>query len=332
MSCKSFIGAVLVAGTVLFGGSSLIGQTAKPTPEDTIRVDTVLISIPVVVTDKSGRHVGGLKKSDFSITLDGQKQEIEYFADNDMPLTVAIVVDNSGSTAPFLKGIKEAGKAFIDQLTPQDRAMVVVFNQQTIIACPLTSDKEKAKKKLAEVNTDVPVLGLTDIGRPASNMYDAVYDVARKHLAGIRGRKAIIVLTDGFVRRTVSDEDFSTALFTGDTVVYPMMFLTKQHLPANRKGVSALDLLASPPFSWMNWIASGTGGRLLITGGRNDFNSAFQQVTDELRKQYVVGFYPTLGQVRPKQILLGVNRPGLSTRTKTTVRLKFRAPSPTLSF
>jgi VWFA-related protein len=305
--------AVFLAIITAVAAPDLLGQTAPiPVDDAPIRVDTVLVNIPVIVSDPRGRYVTGLKKEDFTVLLDGEKQEIEYFADTDVPLSISIVVDVSGSTAPFLGDIKKAAKAFVDQLRPTDRAMLVTFHQGADVISPLTSDFAKLKKKIDGLG----VGGGTLDGRPGSNMYDPVYRLLKNEMREATGRKAMIILTDGFVNRMVEAKDFKDAVVEGDTLIYPMMFLTEQ-----TKRMKLQDLVYSPPGSWMNALALQTGGRLLITGDNKDFQKAFESVAEELRRQYVVGFYPS-GATKPKNIAIELSRKDLSTRSKATVRIK----------
>lgn len=308
--------------------SVAVGQTATPLPADDspIKIDTVLLNIPVIVSDKSGRYIAGLKKEDFSITLDGEKQEVEYFGDAEVPLTVAIVLDISFSTRPHISEFSKAAKAFVEQLRPDDQGFVVTFDEFTDIVCPLTSDKGKIKKKLdPDYLTELMRESFrnSDPKRVSSNMYDGLYRVVTREMAGIKGRKAVIVLTDGFVNGTISQIAFHNAMVQGDALIYPMMFLTRGHIPAGKTSISWNDLITNKPGMQMNQIASETGGRLLVAGKDLSFKEAFQNVADELRKQYLLGFYPSrLGGARGGSIVLGVARPDVLVRTKKSINAR----------
>src|SRR5947207_2521295 len=128
-------------------------QTPVETPEAPIKVETLLINIPLVVSDRDGRHIGGLAKEDFTILLDGEKQTIEYFADADESVSVAIIIDISGSTRPYLPSIRDAAKTFAAQLNPNDQGTVLTFDQhfQIEVVCQLTSDKKRLAKKIDSV-------------------------------------------------------------------------------------------------------------------------------------------------------------------------------------
>ena len=301
--------------------------SAQTTDDAPIKVETTLINIPLVVSDRDGRHVGGLRKEDFTILLDGEKQEIEYFADAEAPVSVAIILDLSGSTRPYIQKIRDAAKAFVEKLNPSDQAAVLTFDQfQKIdVISPLTSDRKKLSSKIGSVRHNFSGFR-PDWTRPeiSPDMYDAIYQAMTKEFAGVKGRKAVIVLTDGFVvGRTVTPRVFDDTIVEGDAVIYPMMFITRQHVGPGNNSIPTEVLYKLPVTAALNSIAVKTGGRLLIAAKDTDFKSAFQSVGDELRKQYVLGFYPSNTDLgRPRQIALSVNRPDTRIRSKTNIRIK----------
>lgn len=327
---ESVISRSLFAVLILAAGLSAVAQTATPTPDDElIKVDTLLINVPLMVTDRDGRFVGGLKKEDFIVRIGDERQEIEYFTDSETPVSVAIILDMSGSTRPNIGQIRDAAKKFVEELKPSDRAMVVTFDQyRTIdIVAGLTSDRGKLSGKIGGVRHPT----ITDWRDTKKlpifpDMYDAIHQVMTKDFAGVTGRKAIIVLTDGFVvGRTVTPLDFNDTIIEGDTVIYPMMFITRQHVGRDSNSISYENLAKLPVTIALDDIAKKTGGRLMIAAKDTDFRSAFQAVGDELRKQYSIGFYPSKTDVaRGGQIGLGVNKPGMKVRSKNVIRLKRR--------
>ncbi|MDQ3819934.1 MAG: VWA domain-containing protein, partial [Acidobacteriota bacterium] len=97
---------------------------------DVVRVNTTLVSVPVSVLDRNGRFVPDLRREDFQLFENGEEQSIAYFEETDKPFTVALMLDTSGSTSFKLEEIKEAAISFARQLRPQDRVLVVTFNDQ----------------------------------------------------------------------------------------------------------------------------------------------------------------------------------------------------------
>ena len=321
----------VVAGLFWFGVLSS-GFYAQTPDDEPIRVDTLLINIPLVVSDRDGRYVGGLRKEDFTILLDGEKQEIEYFGNSEAPVSVAIVLDMSGSTRPYLREIQTAAKTFVEKLNPADQGVLLTFDQfaRIEVVCPLTNDH---KKLAGRINTLVSVYdGFADRRREAifPDMYDTIYQAMTREFAGIRGRKAVIVLTDGFVvGRTVSPKTFDDTIIEGDAVIYPMMFLTSQHVGRNRSTIKYDDLLKQPVTVALDDIAKKTGGRLIVASKGTDFDRAFQTIGDELRKQYVLGFQPpNIANLKTAQITLVVSNPAMKIRTKNIIRVKRRVDPP----
>src|SRR3989440_6611800 len=125
----------------VLGGATRDPNEQKPettSPQDTgpeelgegdiLRVDTTLVSIPVSVMDRAGKFIPDLRKEDFRIWEDGVEQQVAYFASTEKPFTVALVIDTSGSTKNKLEDIQNAAIAFVEQLRPDDRVMIVSFN------------------------------------------------------------------------------------------------------------------------------------------------------------------------------------------------------------
>ena len=111
--------AVLLALLLMAFSSA---NKAQNTDDDTpIKVNTVLINVPVIASDKSGRNIAGLKKENFSIFQDGEKQTIEFFADTEAPMNVAILIDTSPSTKGVIGNIKRAAREFVEILGSEDR-------------------------------------------------------------------------------------------------------------------------------------------------------------------------------------------------------------------
>lgn len=319
-SVKVFVVSVLLL-------SAAAAQNPQPTTDDDpIKVDTLLINIPVVVSDSDGRFIGGLKKEDFIIRLDGRKQEIEYFADSEAPVSVAIILDLSGSTRPYLRAIKDAANAFVDKLNRADQAAIITFNQfnRLDVVSRLTSDRKKLSGRINSLGNAF------SSGLPRSSkeiypdLYDAIYLAMTNELAGVRGRKAIIVLTDGFVTgRSVTAKVFDDTIIEGDTVIYPVMFVTRQHVGRDKTSISRAEPFALPVTIALDQIASKTGGRLIVASKGTDFKSSFQAVGDELRKQYILGFQPSdTDNLKERKIALSVSNPALKVRSKNIIRLK----------
>ena len=152
--------SVCAAGAIAQSRPTLPGQEkinrrapdsiASPTPPDrptsddeVIKVTTQLVSVPVRVMDKKGRFIGGLARESFRVFEDGVEQELAYFSNENEPFTVAMVLDMSYSTTFKIGDIQSAALAFIDQLRPDDKVMVVSFDQDVHLLCEPTSDRRE---------------------------------------------------------------------------------------------------------------------------------------------------------------------------------------------
>jgi Ca-activated chloride channel family protein len=157
--------------------------TRKITIEAYEEVNRVILW--VTVTDKSDAPVADLTKENFTVTEDGRPQTIREFQLEDRPITMAIVLDSSGSMRDSMPDVHQAAAGFVETLRPQDKALVIDFDDRVFLIQDLTSDQPLLK----EAVTSTEALGSTAL-------YDALHAAFRK-LRGIEGRKAIVLLSDG---------------------------------------------------------------------------------------------------------------------------------------
>lgn len=153
---------------------------------DVVRVSTTLVSIPVSVMDRNGRFIPDLRKEDFQIYEDGVQQNVAYFASVEKPFTVALVLDTSASTQFRLEEIQDAAIAFINQLRPDDRVLVVSFDEQVRVLAEATNNRNELRDAIRRTHTG----GNT-------KLYDAMDFVINQRLNHIEGRKAVVLFTDG---------------------------------------------------------------------------------------------------------------------------------------
>jgi Ca-activated chloride channel family protein len=192
--------------------SSQEPQTEEVDEGDVVRVETQLVSVPAVVTNSAGRPLPGLRAENFLLFENGQQQKIANFATTEAPFEIALLLDTSGSTRVDVGLIRQAANAFIDALRPGDRVAIVGFNTarrgQTMVAkvevlCKLTGDRKLLR-------TAIENLGSSN-GTP---FYDALERIAAEVFREapreeVRGRRAVVALTDGV--DSTSDSDFQTA-------------------------------------------------------------------------------------------------------------------------
>jgi VWFA-related protein len=323
---------------------------------DTIKIDTNLVSVPVVVSDRQGRYVPGLKAEDFSLYQDGKKQTISFFGAEEEPLNVALLLDTSYSALDALGAIQDAADDFIRLLQPADRAMVMTFDHTVNVLCPLTSDHKRLQKAVNQV----------DIGeRLGTVMRDAALEVIERSFAKVNGRKAIILLTDGMDHgSSISKDELLDRLEESDVMVYSVLYKTRMGSMARRRGMGRRGGRGGGGRGGV-WFpggggrdGGGRGGRnpggprrggrngggydreedaieyakqmAEVSGGRyyqkdvTDLNETFALIADELRKHYRLGYYPpdAEGDSITHKISVKVARNDLSVRSRSSYRAK----------
>jgi len=178
--------------------------TSTPTEEvaegDVVRVETQLVSVPAVVTDRNAHPLSGLRLENFTLLEDGKPQRITNFATTETPFEIALLLDTSGSTREELGLIRDAANAFISALRPGDRVAIVAFNNTSRngslmatveIASPLADDRQALRRAIAGLGTSNGTPFYDALGRIADQVFR---DPPRPEM---RGRRAIVALTDG---------------------------------------------------------------------------------------------------------------------------------------
>ncbi len=191
---------------------------AQDKSEDVIRVDTSLVNIPVIVSDRDNRYIPGLAQSNFRVFQDGAEQKIEVFSNENAPMNIVLALDTSRSTTDVLGKIKKAAKEFIRTLDAYDRCMIMSFDSEVLVLSDLTSDKKALEKAVNHAR----------IGEQFGTvLQEAVYMAINSKLRSIKGRKAIILLTDGkdFGSET-SKNRLCDSISESDTVIYPVFYVT----------------------------------------------------------------------------------------------------------
>jgi VWFA-related protein len=184
---------------------------------DVVRVETTLVSIPVSVMDRDGKFIPNLRKEDFRIWEDGTEQQVAYFGSTEKPFTVALVIDTSGSTKYRLDEIQDAAIAFVEQLRPDDRVMIVSFNDKIKVLSQPTSDRNMLRDAIRR----------TEAGS-GTRLYDAVDMIINEYFNRIEGRKAMVLFTDG-VDTTSKRASYESTVRDAeelDALIYPVQYDT----------------------------------------------------------------------------------------------------------
>src|SRR5579862_1890745 len=284
-------------------------DSANPQPKEQEQdqsVETLKVNVNVVqlffnVKDKKGALIPGLTKDSFQITEDGKPQTIRYFAaESNLPLTLGILIDASGSQMRVLDMEKQVGGDFLSTiLRDKDLAFVLSFDVNAELIQDFTSSVSKLKHSMNDVRINtgggggviIPGGGgnpVPSVGAPKGTvLYDAVYLAAYDELSQQIGRKAMILLTDGEDEGSqLRIKDAIEAAQKADTIVYVL-------LCADRMAYGMMGIGYSGD-SAMKKLTSETGGRVIEVGNKPDkLRDAFNQISNELRSQYNIGYTPT---------------------------------------
>jgi Ca-activated chloride channel family protein len=275
-----------------------------PAQDDAVfRADVQLVRILATVKDPKGALVGSLEKNDFAVKDNGVPQQISVFErQTEQPLSVALLIDNSGSTAKDLKFETDSLTRFLRALlregNPEDSAALYSFNWEIV--------------KLNGFTRNVPALerslrGLR--GEAGTGLYDAIL-LASRDIEDRRGRKVLVIVTDG--GDTTSHTDFDRAVEAAqlaDAVIYPIVVVPiANDAGRNTGGENALTTMSER-----------TGGRVFAASLGAGLDRAFDQILRDLRTQYLIGFYPhdvPLTKDRFHQLSLSVAEPGLQVKAR----------------
>jgi len=262
---------------ILLAAASL--QVMAEPPQYTIKVGVDLVNVPFTVTDRHGRLTPGLSAADFEIEEDGRRQEILHFAsENELPLTLAMLIDTSLSVRPVFDEEKNTANAFLQSiLRPGDLALVIGFDRSVTLVQDLTENT----RRLA-VAIDQLKLG------PYTALYDAVYLAANEKLQREAGRKAIILISDGQDNGSkVPLSDALMAAHQSDAVIYS---ISNAAQPAFRFGGFSRP---SGDAGTLRKLSEETGGAVFFVEHNGDFQKTFDQIARELRSQYSIAYKST---------------------------------------
>jgi VWFA-related protein len=330
-------------------------QTAEEVGEDeVVRINATLVTIPVSVLDRDGRFISGLRKDDFRIFEDGSEQQVAYFATTEEPFTVALVLDTSGSTRFKLEDIQDAAIAFLDQLRPEDKVVVISFDESVRVLSEATNDRGMLRNAIRRTRAG-----------GGTRLYDAVDLAIQQQLARARGRKAIVLFTDG-VDTASKNASFESTLSEAeelDALIYPIQYDTygggggtnNGPWPGHQGGVLGKigkiildggnvniggggggggagttrgDYRRAADY--LRRLADATGGRLNNADDIRYLEDAFTNIAEELRRQYSLGYYPSRQSQanERRQIRVRVKRPNLVVRARDSYIYKPSAGAP----
>ncbi|HWQ33870.1 MAG TPA: VWA domain-containing protein [Blastocatellia bacterium] len=307
-----------------------VTQPPDQTPaEPAISVDTTEVLLPVTVRDRTGRFVPDLRSQDFVIYEDDVPQQITSFALRRLPVHVLLMIDTSSSVQRELDDFKAAALRFAEKLNEADSLSLIRFDDKVELVMDWTASRAALKRALNRLGTGM-----------FTKFNDAMYLAAHEQLSRIRGRKAIIVFTDGVDsgRGSKSAEAALRALVEAEAPVY---IISKTRMQ-RRASLQELDYYENSPASSrtvnqtridglrlslealeesernLTRLAEETGGRLFLPQRFENLDDAYQEVADELQNQYVIFYTPgdTRRDGRYRRTRVRISRPSCYATTR----------------
>ena len=277
---------VLLLGSLAAAPAQTAAPTPAPTeapaqepPVTTLKVATKLVAVSAIVRDQSGQPVSGLTRGDFLLKQDGKLQPLRYFSQGStLPLTLALMVDTSGSQRNYIQDEVNAGRVFFRAMMtqPADRAVLVQFDSSILQLAKITSSVttlEHALAYLYQSHNDIPSF---HGGGGGTLLYDAICAVSHIELGSQLGRRAMVILTDGGDNGSrFSEKKAIEEAQRADIMIYSVYY---------SNGGGDLDSL--------NHLSKATGGRVFTVSPTMTLEQIYAAVADDLRLQYELGYQP----------------------------------------
>ena len=264
----------------------------KGEEQQPIRVQTNLVNLFATVRDGHHAIVNNLKQEDFRIFENEQEQKVAFFSrEMKLPITLGLLVDTSVSQTDLLLLEQEAASRFIHQvLRKGDEAMVISFDVDVNLLADFTQDTSVIERAISrtQVNGASYTGPIAQRGPSGTDLYDAIYLACHDQLASEAGRKAIVILTDAEdAGSKLTLKDAIEAAQRADTVIHIILI--------SEPGFYAQQGAFYSGASVAKKLADETGGRVIDARSGKKLDEAFDQISEELRSQYVLGYYPTNG-------------------------------------
>jgi VWFA-related protein len=256
-----------------------------------IKTEVNLVNLFATVRDKKKHIVTGMKKEDFRVFENEQEQKIAFFSsEKTLPITLGLLIDTSRSEENRLPAEQEAATRFLNQvLRKGDEAMVISFGADVDLLSDFTDDRAQLNRAIRSARINAPTVTMTNPGPlpPESRtrglvgtaFYDAIWVACGEKLATEAGRKAMVIITD-------ADDQGSRVRL-------------EEAIEAAERTNAAVHILLvhDPGYGWRpdvaHKIADQTGGRVIEVSSEKHLQQAFDQISEELRTEYTLGYYPT---------------------------------------
>ena len=307
------IASVLLAWLLAFPGGRACSQEPVPPDRTTIiTAETTLVTLTATVSDSSGRNVANLQKDDFKIYEDGVAQQIGVFETDEVPVSVGILFDTSGSMVDKIDDVEDAVIHYANTVNPDDDIFLMQFSTKVFVVQDFTNDRQRLRRA---------VKGLRARGSTA--LYEAIAKGLDHVQKGKHKKKALVVITDGNDTSShVSLQKTVSLARRSEVLIYCLGIGHGEagsfgHLEGDFKDTVDADALLS--------FSDETGGKTLLLqgahykGGVDQIDQASQEVAAELRQQYTLGYYPSNRRKDGtyRRIRVEVEEPELKVRART---------------
>jgi Ca-activated chloride channel family protein len=291
------------------------GEVQKQDKGYVISVDTTLIQVPVSVHDRDGRPVNNLTKDQFQVFEDRVPQEIKLFVHEDVPISLGLVIDNSGSMRNKRERVNSAALSFVRESNPEDESFIVNFDDSAYLEQDFTSSIGDLMDALDNLDT-----------RGETALYDAIYlSVDKVVKEGKRDTKALLLVTDGEDNSSkYKYDEVLKQLKESKVTLYAIGLLeeNEQHslfsAPPSKKAKAALQT-----------FAEATGGVAYFPKSVDEVEELCKQIAHDLRNRYTLGYTPTNrnldGSLRKVSVVV---TPKGSTKLTTRYKTEYFAPKP----
>jgi VWFA-related protein len=280
---------------LLLAGTLLLAQDAP-----TIKVDVDVVNILFNVRSKHGGLVGNLEKNDFTLFEEGKQQDIKYFnREADLPLTIGLLIDVSRSQENLI-GIEQnaASQFFGSVIRPKDLAFLISFGADAELLQDYTNSSKLLKAGLEGLKVNSSTGGLhpgpvPTVYQPRGTiLYDAVYLAASDQLKGQVGRKVLVLITDGEDEGSrYKIQEAIEAAQKADAIIYGIYYVDRQFYMRNGGGFN----FGGGGEGYLKRMAEETGGRVFTVDRKNSLQDIFEQLQEEMRSQYAIGYTPING-------------------------------------
>ena len=275
-------------------------QATAPDQDPVFRSDTRLVLLPVSVSEKNGKLLTNIPQKAFKVYENGAEQPIKIFRREDVPISLGIIIDNSGSMREKRQKVETASLDLVKASNPQDEAFIVNFNDDAWLDVPFTNDIKKMEEGIAKIDS-----------RGGTAMRDAInlsMDYLKKE--GKRQKKVLLVITDGNDNASsISLEKLVNRAQQEEVLIYSIGLLNEEERREAHMAKRALDALSRD-----------SGGMAFYPKALTDVDEITLQVAHEIRNQYTIAYSPTVqamdGSFRQIKVTVnGFGHPIVRTRT-----------------